>query len=192
MSLPHLATRSQRPIRVSKLASTCFALALAGIVAASAQEGKPEGQRRGPGGPGGEGGRQVPPAVLKEFDKDGDGKLNAEEAQAARAAMQAKREEMQKKLLAEFDTDKDGKLSEEERKAVRTAMEAKRKALIEKYDADGDGKLSPEEIKTARDAGEELPMMGGPGGPGERRGQGGKGGEGRPPRGERPAPPAGE
>ena len=120
------------------------------------------------------------------------GKLNAEEAQAARAAMQAKREEMQKKLLAEFDTDKDGKLSEEERKAVRTAMEAKRKALIEKYDADGDGKLSPEEIKTARDAGEELPMMGGPGGPGERRGQGGKGGEGRPPRGERPAPPAGE
>ena len=174
---------------IMKTKITCIALALAGIVTASAQEGKPEGQRRGPGGPGGPGARQVPPAVLKEFDKDGDGKLNDEEAKAARAAMQAKREEAQKKILAEFDADKDGKLSEEERKAVRTAMEAKRKALIEKYDADGDGKLGPEEIKTARDAGEELPMIGGPGG---RRGPGGPGGEGRPPRGERPAPPAGE
>lgn len=169
---------------------TCIALALAGIVAASAQEGNPDAPRRGQGGPGG---RQVPPAVLKEFDKDGDGKLNDEEAKAARAAMQAKREEAQKKMLAEFDADKDGKLNEEERKAMRTAMEAKRKALVEKYDADKDGKLSPEEIKAAREAGEEIPM--GPGGPGGRRGQGGPGGpggEGRPPRGERPAPPAGE
>ncbi len=168
---------------IMKTKITTIALALAGIVTASAQDGP----RRGPGGPGGE--RQVPPAVLKEFDKDGDGKLNEEERQAARTAMEAKREEARKKMLAEFDTDKDGKLSEDERKAMRTAMEAKRKALIEKYDADKDGKLGPEEIKAARDAGEELPMLGGPGG---RRGPGGPGGEGRPPRGERPAPPAGE
>lgn len=171
---------------------TCFALALAGIVTAAAQDGPPGGERRGPGGPGGPGGRQVPPAVLKEFDKDGDGKLNDEEAKAARAAMQAKREEAQKKILAEFDADKDGKLNEEERKAMRTAMEAKRKALVEKYDADKDGKLSPEEIKAARDAGEEIPMIGGPGGRRGPGGPGGPGGEGRPPRGERPAKPAGE
>jgi hypothetical protein len=161
-----------------KTTITCFALALAGMFTASAQE-NPEGPRRGPGGD-----RQVPPAILKEFDKDGDGKLNAEESQAARTAMQARREEARKKMLAEFDTDKDGELNEEERKAMRTAMEAKRKALIEKYDADKDGKLSPAEIKAARDAGEELPPMLNPGG---RRGQGG---EGRPARGERPARPA--
>jgi hypothetical protein len=177
-------------IETMKTNITCIALALAGIVTASAQEGPAEGQRRGPGGPGGAGGRQLPPAVLKEFDKDGDGKLNDEEAQAARTAMQAKREEAQKKILAEFDADKDGKLNEEERKAMRTAMEAKRKALIEKYDADDDGKLSPEEIKTARDAGEELPMLGGPGGPGGRRGPGAPGGEGRPRGGDRPGRPA--
>lgn len=167
---------------IMKTKITWIALALAGIVTASAQDEKPEGHRRGPGGD-----RQVPPAVLKQFDKDGDGKLNAEEAQAARTAMQAKREEVRQKMLAEFDADKDGEFNEEERKTMRAAMEAKRKALVEKYDADNDGKLSPEEIKAARDAGEELPMIGAPGG---RRGPGGPGGEGRPPRGERPARPA--
>lgn len=167
---------------------TWIALALAGVVASSAQEGKPGGQRRGPGGEGGN--RQLPPAVLKEFDKDGDGKLNEGESTAAREAMRAKREEMRKKMLAEFDGNNDGKLDETERKTMREKMEAKRKELVEKYDADKDGKLGPDEIKAARDAGEEIPM--GPGGPGGRRGPGGPGGEGRPPRGERPAPPAGE
>ena len=53
--------------------------------------------------------------VLKEFDKDGDGKLNEEERKAAGEAMR-------KKLIEKFDKDGDGKLNEEERKAAREAM----------------------------------------------------------------------
>ncbi|MES2925049.1 MAG: hypothetical protein V4819_26065 [Verrucomicrobiota bacterium] len=123
--------------------------------------------------------RQVPPDVLKKFDKDGDGKLSQEEGKAAREAMQAER-------IKKYDKDGDGKLSDEERKTMQADNEAKRKALLEKYDADKNGKLDPAEIKTATDAGEEIPMGGrggrGPGGPGGQRG-GGKPAD---------APPAGE
>jgi hypothetical protein len=166
-----------------------IALALAGTLAVQAQETPPEGgqrERRGPGN------RPTPPEILKEFDKDGDGKLNDEEAKAAREARQARAEEARKKMLEKYDTDKDGKLSEEERKTMRTEMEAKRKALLEKYDANKNNRLDPEEIKAARDAGEEIPQFR-PMGGGR---QGGPGGEGRPNRrgqgGDRPAPPAGE
>lgn len=164
-----------------KTTLTLITLALAGTLATQAQDA-PQREGRGP--------RQVPPGLLKEFDKDGDGKLNDEESKAARESMQAKREEARKKMLAEFDKDKDGKLDQEERKTMREAMEAKRKALVEKYDGNKNGKLDPEEVKAARDAGEEMPMMR-PGG----RGQGGPRGEGRPNRGEgrgQPKAPAGE
>jgi Ca2+-binding EF-hand superfamily protein len=175
-----------------KTTLTMIALALAGTLAVQAQEAPREGGPRR-GGPGGPGNRQTPPEVLKEFDKDGDGKLNDEEAQAARTAMQARREEQRKKMLEQYDTDKDGKLSEDERKKMQEDMQAKRKALVEKYDANKNGRLDPEEIRAARDAGEELPMMR----PGQgRRGQGGPGGEGRRQRGgqggDKPSPPAGE
>ena len=73
----------------------------AGSLAASAQDGE-RPQRPGRGGPGG-GGFRLPPEVIKEFDKDGDGKLNEEEGKAAREALQARREEARKKLIAEFD-----------------------------------------------------------------------------------------
>ncbi len=153
-------------IMKTKTIWTVLALLATGSLAGFAQEEKPgePRQRRGA--------RQVPPAVLKEFDKDGDGKLSAEEAKAAREAAR-------KKMLEKYDKDKDGKLSEEERTAMRADLEAKHKALLEKYDKDKDGRLNPEERKAAVDAGEELPAWGGPGGRGP-RGEGG--------RRQRPAP----
>lgn len=88
----------------SKTILTAFALLAATTITGFAQEdGGARRERRGGG--------QLPPEVLKEFDKDGDGKLNDEE----RKAMQ---EAGHKKLLEKFDTDKDGKLSDEERKAI--------------------------------------------------------------------------
>ena len=164
---------------------TMIALALAGTLAVQAQEPAPRERRAN---------RGTPPEVLKEFDKDGDGKLNDEEAKAAREAMQAKREEARKKMLEKYDTDKDGKLSDEENKKMREDMQAKRKALLEKYDANKNDRLDPEEIKAAKDAGEEVPEFRPMGG---RRGEGGPQGEGRPNRprrgeGDKPAPPAGE
>lgn len=164
-----------------KTKSTWIAIALAAITGATAQNEKPEGRRPGQGP--GPGGREIPPAVLEKFDADKDGKLDEEERKAARAEMQAKREEARKKMLEEFDANDDGKLDEAEKKAMHEAMKAKRAALVEKYDSDGDGKLSREEIKAARDAGEEVPMH--PMGPGGRKGPHG---EGR----KRPGPPAGE
>jgi len=169
----------------TKITWIALALAAAGTFAANAQEDDKAGPR------GGRGPRQFGPAVIKEFDKDGDGKLNDEERKAAGEAFQAKREEARKKELAEFDKDKDGKLNDEEQKAANEARETKRKALVEKYDADKDGKLSREEIATAVKADEDLSVLrpGGPGGPRGGRGEG----AGRPPRGEgkdKPAPPA--
>ena len=54
-------------------------------------------------------------AAKKEFDKDGDGKLNEEEAAAYAAARKAARQAQ----LEKYDTDKDGKLSDEEKAAMK-------------------------------------------------------------------------
>lgn len=133
--------------------------ALIAVAAAQTPEG-PKPERKGP--PGG------PPAeIIAKFDKDGDGKLNDEEAKAAREAMQAKRKEAE----AKFDKDGDGTLNEEERKAM---MEERKKEMASKFDKDGDGKLSDEEKKAAREAMGGRP--GGPGGPGRPGRPGGPGG----------------
>lgn len=155
-----------------KMKSTWIALATlaAATFTASAQEG--ERPQRGP--------RQLPPELVKEFDKDGDGKLNDEEAKAAREALQARREEARKKMIAKYDKDGDGTLNEEERKKMTEDLQAQRKALLEKYDANKNGRLDPDERKAAVDAGEEIHQAF-PMGPG-RRGEGARGERG--PRGE--------
>lgn len=74
--------------------------------------------------------------TLRKFDKNGNGQLDSDEKEAAKAAMQKRREqrggkglggqggpdpERRQKLLAKFDTDGDGKLSEIERAAAKAA-----------------------------------------------------------------------
>lgn len=93
--------------------------------------------------------RKLPPKVIEKFDKDGDGKLNKEEREAARAEHKARMEERRKKALEKFDADKDGKLSEEERKVMKEARRAK---MLERFDKDGDGELSEDERKEMRKA----------------------------------------
>ncbi len=151
---------------------------LLGTCAFASAQGGPPGDGPRPGGK-----RPVPAAVLKKFDKDGDGKLSEDE----RKAMQDARQEERKAMNAKYDKDGDGKLSEDERAAMRADMEAQHKALLEKYDADKNGKLDPEEAEAAIAAGEKLPPMRGPGGKG---GPKGKGGPGAPPEGGAPPPAA--
>jgi len=79
--------------------------------------------------------------ALKEFDKDGDGKLNEQERAAMREQMRKNREKM-------FDKNGDGKVDETEKAAM---MEA-RKAREKEFDKDGDGKLSDEERAAMREA----------------------------------------
>lgn len=74
--------------------------------------------------------------TLRKFDKNGNGQLDPDEREAAKEAMQKRREqgggkglggqggpdpERRQKLLAKFDTDGDGKLSEIERAAAKAA-----------------------------------------------------------------------
>ena len=53
--------------------------------------------------------------MLKEHDKDGDGKLSDEERKAAHEARH-------ERMVKEFDKDGDGKLSDEEREKMRESM----------------------------------------------------------------------
>ena len=74
--------------------------------------------------------------ALQKFDKNGNGQLDPDEKEAAKAAMQKRREqgggkgpggrggpdpERRQKLLEKFDTDGDGKFSEAEKAAAKAA-----------------------------------------------------------------------
>jgi len=105
--------------------------------------------------------------MVKEFDKDGDGKWSDEEKEAMKKAMKERRkemterrrkrrQEMRKKMLEKFDKDGDGKLSDEERKAMQEAFRERREKAHKRaeelakvvFDTDKDGKLSKEEMRT--------------------------------------------
>lgn len=109
------------------IAATAFAL----TGATHAEEGKPDRPHR-----------KLPPEIVEKFDKDGDGKLDKEEREAAKAAHKAK-------MLEKFDTDGDGELSDSEREAMRAE---RKKRMLEKFDKDGDGELSDAEKAEARKA----------------------------------------
>jgi len=72
--------------------------------------------------------------LLEKFDKNGDGKLDAEELKAAREEFQKnggpklgpQGEELKKKLLEKFDKNGDGKLDADELKAAREEMQKRR------------------------------------------------------------------
>lgn len=105
-------------------------------------------------------------ALMKRFDKNGDGQLDETERQAARAAVaqvEAKRPAgpLREEVLRRFDRDGDGQLNDTERAAFEQAREEmKRKAgpgdgklrerLIKQFDRDGDGKLNADEEAAAR------------------------------------------
>ncbi len=89
--------------------------------------------------------------LLRRNDKDGDGKLNADEQAAADAQKErwAKvREQWQKQAEAainKFNTDGDGEISTEEREAAITKARAEWDKRRKEMDTDGDGAVSREE-----------------------------------------------
>ena len=100
-------------------------------------------------------GRDMDPATIKKYDKDGDGKLTGDEQAAAWGA---RMEERRREFMKEYDKDGDGKFSEEEQKAIRDGFRKRmedwgRRRAERRYDKDGDGKLSDEE-KAAMEKGE--------------------------------------
>lgn len=72
--------------------------------------------------------------MLKQFDKDGDGKLSESEKATMKKIMKERKERA--------DLNGDGTVSEAERKAAREEM-------LKRLDTDGDGKVSKEERDSA-------------------------------------------
>lgn len=93
--------------------------------------------------------------LLRQFDKDGDGKLSEGERAELKKQMIQRKEERQTRMLQRFDTDKDGKLSAEEKKATFPVIAKENKeihqAIRSEFDKDGDGKISPEEAQGIRE-----------------------------------------
>lgn len=92
--------------------------------------------------------------AIKQFDKDGDGKLNDQERAAMIEARKAMGEKMRAAREKEFDKNGDGKLDDTERAAMMEALKQrhpdagpKMQELMKRFDKDGDGKLNDEERK---------------------------------------------
>ena len=106
--------------------------------------------------------------LMKQFDKNGDGRLDEQERAEAKKAINEKRADLQqmrkkfaKDIIAKFDKDGDGKLDEtelmafmeEQRKAFESDRQNRRprkefapsKEMLAKFDKDGDGKISRQE-----------------------------------------------
>ncbi len=105
-----------------------------------------ENPRRGPGGPGGAGapggpGGFPPPSAeeIKTYDKNGDGKLEGEEATALRQARQKAR-------MEKYDTDKNGELSDEERAKMMEDMRRERGGRT-RPEGRGRGNSAPSDAK---------------------------------------------
>ncbi len=128
--------------------------------------------------------------MLKEFDKDGDGKLNEEERATARRMTEQFFGRLNEKggspdgrpvppeALKRFDKDGDGKLNEEERASAMKGRDGQMKKgppggfdlnnpsefVVKRFDKDGDGKLSDEEKAAAMKERDGQMKKGRPGG----------------------------
>src|SRR5204863_3860772 len=109
--------------------------ATGGLPAAGANpSGIPAGGGFGAPEAGNEGGKtRGRDAMIKRFDKNGDGKLSDDEKAEAQKALKAKKGEARRppgkltEAMKKFDADGDGKLSDEEKAAAKKELAEKRK-----------------------------------------------------------------
>ena len=147
---------------------------LGAVADAAPGQGKAKGAR-----PQGKGdGKGIPAEILKRFDKDGDGKLNDAERDAAKKAREERGGKpgqpgrpgqpgggdgkMREEVLKRFDKNGDGKLNDEEKAAAKKAHDERgggdgkmREEILKRFDKDGDGKLNDEEKAAAKKAHDE-------------------------------------
>jgi Ca2+-binding EF-hand superfamily protein len=107
-------------------------------------------------------------ALLKRYDKNGDGKLDEDELAAAHEAMRDEQmarteglpQPAREKILERFDTNHDGRLDDDERAVMRKTLAdgqaAFRARLMERFDTNHDGKLDQTERAAARRAFEQF------------------------------------
>lgn len=103
----------------------------------------------GAGGAGGAGfGSQIPPDVLKQFDKNQDGQLDEKEQKAAGEALGTKKSRKQR-LQEKLDKNGDGKITKEEREAAAAERKAEQEALKERRKAELEESKSKPKAKPA-------------------------------------------
>jgi Ca2+-binding EF-hand superfamily protein len=94
--------------------------------------------------------------LLRVYDTDGSGTLEAAELDQLKADIEARCEARQAKLVAEFDADGDGTLSEQEWAAAHEALRERfarhHAERVRELDSDGDGTLEPNEVEQADEA----------------------------------------
>jgi Ca2+-binding EF-hand superfamily protein len=107
----------------------------------------------GGGGAGGFGfgvGGQIPPDILKKYDKNQDGQLDEKEQKAAGEALGPKKSRKEK-LLEKLDKNGDGKVSKEEREAAAAEYKAEQQAAKEKKKAELEASRAKSKAKPAQD-----------------------------------------
>lgn len=153
------------------LSATLF---LAAGALAAAQEAPPAPPAAEPGP------HPMRDALLKQFDKNGDGQLDETERAEARQAVQKKHPRLAGEkgsggqerrdpefrrgwMLGKFDQNGDGQLDKEEHAAARAEGEKRMRAGMEKQlarlksvDADGDGKISDAEWAVAKEKHQQM------------------------------------
>jgi len=136
---------------MTKLIGLVAGAALAGGAAfALAQQGPADqGGRRG-----GEG--RSAASFIERYDTDKDGKVDAQELEAGRAA---RAQERAARMLERFDANKNGVLDPEEKEAANKRFRGRRgghhgrghgQRMLEQFDANKNGVLDPEEKEAAK------------------------------------------
>ncbi len=95
--------------------------------------------------------KKIAPGILKKYDANQDGTLDAGEKAAMEADKAKHKAEWEAKRLEKLDTNKNGKIDESELAAEKAEMVAKKKAAmearrLEKFDANKDGKIDETEL----------------------------------------------
>lgn len=195
------ATNGTRRVVSARGAATNLAKALRppAVRPGSSPEGEEAGdapaERRREAGPGETPRNPGRPEALAQYDKDGDGQLNATEREAMRLAMASRLSQPEgaassdapggaprfnpEEMMKQFDKNGDGELDEQEREAMRAAMAARggrgggprlsREEMLKRFDKNGDGELDESERAAMRES------QGGRGGRSERPQGGGAG-----------------
>jgi hypothetical protein len=133
----------------------CFAALLAIVTAAASVRAEEKAPAAAPDFP-----KRVNMGAeaLKQFDKDGDGKLSEDERKAMMEARKAMGDKMRLAHEKEFDKNGDGKLDDAERATMMESFKQRNpeaagrmQEMVKRFDKDGDGKLNDDERKALRD-----------------------------------------
>jgi Ca2+-binding EF-hand superfamily protein len=136
---------------MTKLIGLVAGVALAGGAAWALAQENPAGEDGGRRGRGRSAG-----SFIERYDADKDGKVDAQELEAGRAARE---QEMKARMLERFDANKNGLLDPEEKEAARKQSRGRRGGhharghqgrMLERFDANKNGVMDPEEKEAAK------------------------------------------